>query len=68
LMSEHLEEEYGIIINKETLRQIMITSGVRVSNKKRRKVKHEKRERCAVFGEMNQFDGSYHDWLENDEE
>ena len=64
-MSEHLEEDYGIVINKETLRQIMISVGVRVSNPKRKKVKHVQRERCVVLGMMTQFDGSYHDRLEN---
>jgi hypothetical protein len=64
-MSEHLNEDYGVIINKETLRQIMIQCEVWVSNPHRRKVKHLSRERLAMFGMMRQFDGSYHDWLEN---
>jgi hypothetical protein len=67
-MSEHLDEEYGIVINKETLRQIMVQSGVWVSNVRRRKIKHVMRERLSMFGMMRQFDGSYHDRLENEGE
>jgi hypothetical protein len=64
-MGEHLDEDYGIKINKETLRQIMIGTGVRRPNPNKRKVKHVLRERLASFGMMRQFDGSYDDWLEN---
>jgi hypothetical protein len=67
-MSEHLDEDYGVKINKETLRQIMIQAGVRIAHPYRKKIKHMLRERLRVFGMMRQFDGSYDHWLENDEE
>jgi hypothetical protein len=66
-MSEHLERDYHIDINKETLRQIMIKAQVRIANPHRNKVKHTLRERKEKYGMMDQLDGSYHDWLENGE-
>jgi hypothetical protein len=66
-MKEHLERDYGIEINKETLRQIMIKAKVRTANQHRNKVNHTQRERRARYGMMDQLDGSYHDWLENGE-
>jgi hypothetical protein len=66
-MSEHLERDFNITINKESLRQIMIRAEVRVSNPKRNIIKRKKRERREKYGMMDQFDGSYHDWLENGE-
>jgi hypothetical protein len=67
-MSEHLERDFGIEINKETLRQIMIRARVRTANPHRNKVKHIMREKKVKYGIMDQFDGSYHLWLENGEE
>jgi hypothetical protein len=64
-MGEHLERDFNITINKETLRQIMINAGVRVANPKKNIIKRKKRERREKYGMMDQFDGSYHDWLEN---
>jgi transposase len=62
-MSEKLAEE-GICISKESLRNILIKAGewqVKVKKKKHRKW----RERKECFGEMVQFDGSHHFWLED---
>jgi hypothetical protein len=62
-MSEKLEED-GIIISKESLRKILIKHGewqTKVKKKKHRKW----RERKECFGEMVQFDGSHHKWLED---
>lgn len=63
-MSEKLFEEEKIQISKESLRNILIQAGewqVKVKKKKHRKW----RERKACFGEMLQFDGSHHRWLED---
>ena len=65
LMSEHLERDFGIEINKETLRQIMIKAQVRTANSRRNMVKRITRERREAYGIMDQLDGSYHDWLED---
>jgi hypothetical protein len=67
-MKEHLEEDFGTIINKETLRQIMTTVGVWTPNPRRNKITRIMRERKSTFGMMTQFDGSYDDWFENGEE
>jgi hypothetical protein len=64
-MREHLERDFGIEIDKETLRQIMIKAEVWTANPHRNRVKHIKRERREKYGMMDQLDGSYHDWLEN---
>jgi len=67
LMSEHLERDFDIEINKETLRQIMIKAQVWIANPHRNKIKHTTREKKTTYGIMDQLDGSYHDWLENGE-
>jgi len=65
LASEKLFELDGIIVGREKLRQIMIAKGLwKVRRKKERDV-HQWRERKHYFGEMAQFDGSHHMWLED---
>ncbi len=65
LASEKLFELDGIIVGREKLRQIMIAKGLwKVRRKKERDV-HRWRERKHYFGEMAQFDGSHHMWLED---
>lgn len=62
-------EKIGVHVNKETLRNIMTTIGVRTPKKRRSKQIHrEWRERMSTRGELVQFDGCYHDWFENKEE
>lgn len=64
--SEKLLENHNIKINKESLRQIMAKNGLwKIKSRKKPKNHHEWRERMPNFGEMQQFDGSYHLWLEN---
>lgn len=59
----------GIEINKETLRLLMIKKEIRKLHKRRgAQIVREWRERKEYFGELVQFDGSYHDWLETGEE
>ena len=65
LASEKLFELDGIRVGREKLRQIMIAKGLwKVRRKKERDV-HRWRERKHYFGEMVQFDGSHHMWLED---
>lgn len=63
LYSEMLEEYHNISLNRETvrgwLRQNSITTQIRKKRPHRRK-----RERRSCYGELLQFDGSYHDWFE----
>jgi len=44
-LTEKLEEVYGIIINKESLRQRMIKKGLWVADKRKITVARQKRER-----------------------
>ena len=64
--SEKLEEEHRIKIGKETLRLLMIKW--QLWNPKPRKKNKEYRawrQRKEQYGEMEQFDGSYHQWFED---
>ena len=64
--SEKLEENHRIKIGKETLRQLMIKWQL-WDPKPRKKNKEYRawRQRKEQYGEMEQFDGSYHLWFEN---
>ena len=63
LASEKLFEIDRIKISDETLRNWLITEGLWIKNRRRKK--HRKwRERKHFFGEMEQVDGSHHDWFE----
>lgn len=62
LATEKLEERDGIKISDETLRNWLLSEG---KWQKRKSRKHrEWRVRRSNFGEMEQFDGSEHDWFE----
>lgn len=63
LATEKLSEMEGININRETLRKWLIDEGI--WKKKRKRTAHRQwRQRKECFGEMQQIDGSHHDWLE----
>lgn len=63
--AEKLLENEGIKINKETLRLLMIHKKLwNPKSRKKPKERHEWRERKSNYGEMQQFDGSYHKWFE----
>jgi len=64
LAQEKLSELNGIKLSKETIRQVMIKEKLWHSRKKIDKKKHFWRERKDNYGEMEQFDGSYHNWFE----
>ena len=56
----------GIAMSTEALRLLMIEKKLWKSKPRRGpQIKHEWRERKECFGELVQFDGSYHDWFEN---
>lgn len=64
LLMEKLEEYKGIVVCKETLRQIMIEEEMYHPKTKKKKVIHPQRERRHRRGELVQIDGSHHAWLE----
>lgn len=64
LAQEKLLELHQIKLSKETVRQIMITEKLWRPKKKGVVKKHFWRERKDNYGEMEQFDGSYHNWFE----
>jgi hypothetical protein len=61
--------DLGIVMNKETLRLMMIKKNLWKPHKRRgSQIIREWRERKESFGELVQFDGSYHDWFESNGE
>lgn len=60
--------DQGVEMNTETLRLLMIEKEIWTPNKRRgSQIVREWRERKECFGELVQFDGSYHDWFETGE-
>lgn len=62
--SEKLEENHQLIINPETLRLWMIKDGLWKLKKQKGVDYYAWRPRKDYFGELQQFDGSYHLWFE----
>jgi transposase len=62
LASEKLSEQ-GHEIDHETLRRLLLKEGL-WSRSRRRKAHRSRRERKDCLGEMEQMDGSHHDWFE----
>lgn len=66
LAQEKLKEVHKIKISYESLRQLMIENGLwRARPKKATKEYRSWRPRKEHYGEMQQFDGSYHPWFED---
>src|SRR3989344_1792386 len=63
--TEKLEEHHSIHISYATTRLWMIEKGLWKSRKQRKVAYRSWRLRKEYFGEMQQFDGSYHLWFEN---
>lgn len=63
--SEKLEELHQIKLSKETVRQTMIKEELWKAKPKKVKIRRSWRPRKDCFGEMQQFDGSYHRWFED---
>jgi transposase len=64
LMAEKLEIKAGIRLSKETVRWLMIESGVWQAKIKKEVEPHYSRPRRKSRGELVQIDGSDHAWLE----
>lgn len=66
MMHEKLAEKHRIFVSAETLRNELIRREIRVV-KKQKKPDTQKcmRPRKENYGEMTQYDGSYHLWFEN---
>jgi len=67
LAQEKLDRINNIKLSIPTVRNIMIEKGIWQIKNIKPKEFHAWRERKECFGEMIQFDGSYHDWFENKE-
>ena len=63
--AEKLEENHQIIVSYQTARRWMIEDGLWKSRKQKRVSYRSWRPRKEYFGELQQFDGSYHLWFEN---
>jgi transposase len=68
--AEKLEELDKITVSNEWLRLFLARNGIRVPKTKKNKVIHRSwRPRMELEGSMEQFDGSYHKWIQGlDEE
>ncbi len=65
LLQETFEEEYGIKVGREWLRQQMMEAGKWRAKKTRKVRSHPRRKRRSRRGELIQLDGSYEDWFES---
>jgi hypothetical protein len=63
--TEKLEQVHNIRRDPKTIRKIMIEEQLWKPRKKKQREYHAWRQRKDCFGEMEQFDGSYHHWFEN---
>ena len=65
LAMEKLSELHDIHFSNETIRQIMIEKDLwKIKVKTSEQFPHEWRARKDCFGQMEQYDGSYHNWFE----
>lgn len=63
--AEKLEEDHGLCVSNETLRNRMTVWGLWKPKPRRQNKEYRAwRERRTQYGELVQFDGSYHDWFE----
>lgn len=63
--TEKLEENHNIQISSETTRRWMTSEGLWKPRKQRKVAYRSWRPRKDYYGELQQFDGSYHFWFEN---
>lgn len=61
---EKIKYIHQINIGRETIRQMMIRHHIWNSTKRKRGKYFCWRDRRSSYGELQQFDGSYHDWFE----
>lgn len=64
LAAEYLGEKHGVVVSKESVRQILMEAGVWKRKRRRVEEVHVWRARRPCCGEMVQWDSSEHDWLE----
>ncbi len=64
LAQEHLRDDNQIELSRETVRNMMIEEDLWKARKKSAEKKYAWRERFDNYGEVEQFDGSYHNWFE----
>lgn len=62
--AEKLDELNGLKVSVSTLRRAMIECGVWSEKKQKKPVHRTRRPRRPCYGDMEQFDGSKHDWFE----
>ena len=62
---EKLQEIHSIKLSDETIRTIMIRNHIWKSSKRKRGQYFAWRERRFSYGQLQQFDGSYHNWFES---
>lgn len=67
LATEHLRHEHHITRDPKTIRQIMVGAELWKPKKQQKNVGPHRtwRSRRSAFGELEQFDGCYHHWLED---
>jgi len=63
--TEKLQETDGIPMTSQTIRVWMTQAGLWKSRKQKQSEYHAWRPRKEYFGELQQFDGSYHYWFED---
>lgn len=63
--TEKLEQNHNITKDPKTIRKIMIEENLWTPRKKKQSNYHSWRKRKSCYGEMLQFDGSYHRWVED---
>lgn len=63
--AEKLDAKHNIKRDPKTVRQIMIEQGLWKPRRSKQQEYRSWRQRKACFGEMEQFDGSYHHWFED---
>jgi len=61
---QKLNEEHGLKLSVESLRKLMIESGIWKGRKRKPAKYHPMRQRRSALGELIQIDGSVHDWFE----
>ena len=64
LACEKVVEVEGLKISDESVRQLMMAEGLWKAKRARKLEVHQMRERRACFGELEQMDGTDHDWFE----
>ncbi|MDR6430137.1 transposase [Variovorax paradoxus] len=64
LAAEKLKECHGVVLSKETVRALMVATGLWTPRKQRAAKIHQPRNRRSCLGELIQIDGSDHEWFE----